>query len=56
MDVSRSEFYSDIYSSQLKMYIVKFNMHEYNITTKYIINQSGLNESILLIISNIEVN
>ena len=26
-DVSDSDFYSDIYSSQLKIYIVKFNIH-----------------------------
>jgi hypothetical protein len=48
MDVSDSGFYSDIYSSQLKIYIFKF--------TNCIVNQSELNESTLLIIFDIDVN
>jgi hypothetical protein len=34
-----SDFYLDIYSIQLKEHIVKFNMDEYNFTTKFVHNQ-----------------
>ena len=42
MNVSYSVFYLDIYSIQLKVHIVKFNIHEQSVTTNFIDNQSEI--------------
>jgi len=42
MNVSDSVFYLNIYSIQLKVHIVKFSIHEQNVTTNFIDNQSEI--------------
>jgi hypothetical protein len=37
-NISGSDFYFN-YSIQLKMHIVKFNLHEYNFTTEFIVTK-----------------
>ena len=41
-DLSDSYFYWDVYSIQLKVHIVKFEIHEYNFTAKFIDKQSEI--------------
>jgi hypothetical protein len=39
MNVSDADSNSDMYPIQLKVHIVKFNIDEYNFTTKFVDNQ-----------------